>query len=310
LFDGKAVPFADAKIHVLSPAVTYAAMVFEGIRGYWNEKRGEMYVFRLDEHLRRLRHSMRVMRYGAEYSLESMREQIIEAIRVNEFRETIHLRVMALITGAGNITASAPVSFVVYAGPYAKKDHWDTGISAQISSWRRVDDTSNPPRIKASANYSNGRLGMLEAQGHGYDVALMLNRDGTVSEAPVATFFMIRRGKLVTPSVAEGILESITRDTLIELGAKLGLEVEERPVDRTELYSADELFLCGSGWEIVPISSVDKIPVGTGKPGPLSRGIADAYLKVVHGRDPRYMHWLTPVWARASGKKKPKKPAK
>ena len=295
--DGKAVPFADAKVHVLAPAITYAAMVFEGIRGYWNNERGEMYLFRLDDHLRRLHESMRVMRYGAHYSLEELRSQIIEVIQINGFRETIHLRVMAIVTGIPPaITTSSPVSLVLAAGAYPMTDWQQTGMSVCVSSWQRVHESANPPRVKTSANYSNGRLGMLQAQLDGYDATLMLTREGKVAEAPVATFFMQRRGKLVTPAVTESILESITRDTIIELSAKeLQMPVDERPVDRTELYSADELFFCGSGWEIVPIASVDRIPVGSGRPGPTTARVREVYLDVVHGNRDAYGHWLTPV---------------
>jgi branched-chain amino acid aminotransferase len=224
---------------------------------------------------------------------------VFEAVRVNEFRETIHLRVMAMVTGIPpSITTSSPVSLVVTAGVYPMKDWQKHGMSVGVSSWQRVHESANPPRVKTSANYSNGRLGMLQSQLDGYDATLMLTRDGTVAEAPVATFFMLRRGKLVTPAVTESILESITRETIIELAAQAtGLPVVERPIDRTELYSADELFFCGSGWEIVPITSVDRIPIGTGAPGEVTAKIRATYLDVVTGVRPGYDHWLTPVWS-------------
>lgn len=299
LIDGVPTPFADAKVHVLSPAITYAAMVFEGIRAYWSEARREMYLFRNDDHLRRLQASMKTMRYGATYSLDELRRQVLETIRINEFRETIHVRVMALVTGLPpSITTSSPVSLVITAGTYAMKDWQSKGMAVNVSSWQRVHESSNPPRVKTSANYSNGRLGMLQAQLDGYDATLMLTREGKVAEAPTATFFMLRRGRLVTPAISESILESVTRDTLIELAAReLGLAVEERAVDRTELYNADELFFCGSGWEIVPISSVDRIPVGNGSPGPLTARIRALYLQAVKGELSQYRDWLTPVWS-------------
>jgi branched-chain amino acid aminotransferase len=301
LIDGKAVPYADAKVHVLAPAITYAAMVFEGIRGYWNEQREEIFVFRLDKHLQRLRESMRVMRYGADYSLAYLHDQVLEAVQVNQLRETIHLRVMVMITGVpSSISTSSPVSLVITAGPYAMKDWQQTGMSVGISSWQRVHESSSPPRIKTSANYSNGRLAVMQALHDGYDATVMLTREGKVSEGPVATLFMKRRGQLVTPAMTESILESITRETIIELAANvLGMPVVERPVDRTELYSAEELFFCGSGWEVVPITSVDGIPVNGGAPGPLTARIRDLYLDVVRGNDTRYGHWLTPVWSQS-----------
>jgi len=300
LMDGVATPFSEAKVHVLAPAITYAAMVFEGIRAYWSETRGELFLFRLDEHLQRLQASMRTMRYGATYELDELRRQVLEVIRVNEFRETIHIRLMAMVTGIPpNITTSSPVCLVATAGAYTMKDWQSLGMSVNVSSWQRVHESSNPPRVKTSANYSNGRLGMLQAQLDGYDATLMLTREGKVSEAPTATFFMLRRGRLVTPSITESILESVTRDTLIELATReLGMPVDERPVDRTELYNADELFFCGSGWEIIPISSVDRIPVGTGRPGPVTAKVRSTYLQAVKGELAPYERWLTPVWAR------------
>jgi branched-chain amino acid aminotransferase len=298
LGDNEPVPFAEAKVHVLAPAITYAAMVFEGIRGYWSERRQELLLFRLDDHLRRLQASMRTMRYDAQYSLESLRSQVIEAVRVNGFRETIHLRVMALVTGLPpSITTSSPVSLVVTAGVYPMKDWQSTGMSVGVSSWQRVHESATPPRVKTSANYSNGRLGMMQSQLDGYDATLMLTRAGTVAEAPVASFFMVRRGRLVTPSVTESILESITRETMIELATDaIGLPVDERPIDRTELYSAEELFLCGSGWEVVPITRVDRIPVGDGRPGATTARLRQVYLETVHGERADREAWLTPVW--------------
>jgi branched-chain amino acid aminotransferase len=296
LMDGKAIPFSEAKVHVLAPAITYAAMVFEGVRGYWSEPKHCMYVFRLKDHMQRLQESMQVMRYDAHYTIEELCAQVIEAIQINNFRKTIHMRVMAMVTGTPSITTSSPVSLVVTVGTYPFKDWQQTGMAVNISSWQRVHDSANPPRVKASANYSNGRLGMMQAQLDGYHATLMLTRDGKVAESPLATLFMVRKGRLVTPASTESILESITRETLIDLVSKeFGIEVEQRPVDRTELYSAEELFFCGSGWEVVPISSVDRLPVADGHPGPLTKCIRDLYLDVVIGKRKEYKKWLTVV---------------
>jgi branched-chain amino acid aminotransferase len=300
LMDDELVPFDDARIHVLSPSVTYALTVFEGIRAYWSESDEELYLFRLDEHLVRLQHSMRAMRFDTIFSVESVAKKIIKLIRANELRENIHLRVMAIVTGAPSVSAVGPISLIITAGPYASTQWFDRGMDVQVSSWQRVGDTTNPPRIKATANYANGRFAMLQAQRDGYDSAIMLTRDGKVAETPVATVFLVRRGEVVTPGVTEGILESITRDTLIQLLAEqLRRKVIERQVDRTELYSADELFVCGSGWEVTPIASVDRLPIGAVSPGPVTRELRQAYLDVVYGRSVSYRKWLTPVWSDA-----------
>ena len=297
LMNGTPVPQDQAVIPVTSPAVAYASAVFEGIRAYWSERDQQMYVFRLDDHLQRLQFSMRAMRYDAQYSLEELRAQVMLAIRVNELREDIHLRMTALITGPTAITTSGPVTLAITAGPYPANTWVERGMAVGVSSWQRVHDSSNPPRIKATANYSNGRLAMLEAKQNGYDAALMLTRDGKVAEAPVATCFVVRDGRVLTPLATDGILESITRETLIELlERELGIPVLQRSIDRTELYDAHEMLLCGSGWEVVPVASVDRIPMKAPAPGPVTRQVRDFYLRAVHGELPDRVSWLTPVW--------------
>ncbi len=297
LMDGEAVPQDQAVIPVTAPAVAYASAVFEGIRAYWSDRDRQMYVFRLDDHLRRLQFSMRAMRYGVQYELDALRQQVLKAIRVNELRQDIHLRMTALITGTTAITTSAPVLLAVTAGPYPPNQWVDRGMAVGVSSWQRVHDSSSPPRIKATANYSNGRLAMLEAKENGYDAALMLTREGKVAEAPVATCFLVRNGQVLTPACTDGILESITRDTLIKLfNEELKTPVQERSVDRTELYDAEELFLCGSGWEVTPVASVDRIPMKVAAPGSITRRVRDTYLKAVRGELPGRQEWLTPVW--------------
>jgi branched-chain amino acid aminotransferase len=301
LMDDELVPFADAKVHVLSNCITYALTVFEGVRAYWNESDKELYVFRLDEHLERLRQSMRAMRFDTVFPVEQVRERVLRTIRANEHRENIHLRVMVIVTGDPMVTAVGPLQLVIQSGPYPSSKWQDRGMDVQISSWQRVGDMTSPPRIKATPNYANGRFAMLQAQRDGYDSAIMLTQTGKVAETPVATVFMVRKGEVVTPGVTENILESLTRDTLIQLfEEQLGRKVVERSVDRTELYSADELFACGSGWEVTPIASVDRMPLNKEAPGAVTREIRKAYLDAVYGRSPDYRHWLTPVWGDAS----------
>jgi branched-chain amino acid aminotransferase len=308
LMGDKLVLFEEAKVHVLSNCVTYALTVFEGIRGYWNEADKELYLFRLDEHLERLQQSMRATWFDAVFPVDEMREKVLRTVRANEHRENIHLRVMAMVTGDPLVTAVGPVELVIQSGPYSSSKWQDRGMDVQVSSWQRVGDMTNPPRIKATPNYANGRFAMLQAHRDGYDSAIMLTQTGKVAETPVATVFLVRRGEVVTPGVTDNILESLTRDTLIQLfDEQLGRKVVERSVDRTELYSADELFACGSGWEVTPIASVDRMPLNKEAPGPVTREIRKAYLDAVYGRSSDYRHWLTPVWSdapRAATKKK------
>jgi branched-chain amino acid aminotransferase len=166
-----------------------------------------------------------------------------------------------------------------------------------VSSWTRTSDNAIPIRLKSGSNYQNGRLATLQAKADGYDAPILLNRGGTVAEGTGATFFMVRRGTLLTPPLTADILESITRVTLLsDVIPDLGLEVVERDIARTELYVADEAFFCGSGYEITPITSIDKFPLGTGEVGPITKRLSKAYMDLVRGVDKRHPEWRTPVY--------------
>lgn len=296
--NGKIVPYGEALIHVQSAAVKYGTSVFEGLRAYWNERRGELYVFRLKEHIDRLYGSLRLMRMDHGFTREELTSSILEVLRKNEYREDVHIRQTALLEADGAMEATGPVGLAVDALP--RKLSTKAGITACVSSWIRIADGSMPPRIKCSANYQNGRLAVLEAKMNGYDGALLLNSRGKLAEAPGACCFIVRGGVPVTPPVTADILESVTRTTLLELFPKeLGQMPVERDIDRTELYIADEAFLCGSGWEITPVLSVDKLALGDGtQPGPVTRAIQACYFEVVRGEKPAYRGWLTPVYGR------------
>jgi len=296
--NGRILPYDEARIHVQSAAVKFGASVFEGLRAYWNPKQGELYVFRLKEHIDRLYDSLRLMRMEHSFAREELASSILEVLRKNEFREDVHIRQSAYVEADGDIDATGPVGLAVDARP--RKLTTKAGITACVSSWTRISDGSMPPRIKCSANYQNSRLASLEAKTNGYEGALILSSRGKLSEAPGACCFVVRRGVPITPPVTADILESVTRATLLELFRKeLGQSPEEREVDRTELYVAEEAFLCGSGWEITPVVSIDKLPLGDGtQPGPVTRAIQACYFAVVRGEKPEYRSWLTPVYGR------------
>jgi branched-chain amino acid aminotransferase len=296
--NGRIVPYAEALIPVQSNAVKFGTSVFEGLRAYWNTARGELYVFRLPEHVDRLLDSLKLMRMEHAFSRDELTSSILEVLRKNEYREDVHIRQTAYLDADGDMGLTGPVGLAVDALPRRMADK--PGITAGISSWLRIPDGAMPPRIKCSANYQNGRLAQLEAKVNGYDTALLLNARGKLAEGPGACCFVVRRGVPMTPPVTADILESVTRATLLELCAKeLGLTPEVRDIDRTELYVAEEAFLCGSGWEIAPIVSVDRLPLGDGtKPGPVTRAIQACYFSVVRGERPAYRDWLTPVYGR------------
>jgi branched-chain amino acid aminotransferase len=269
--NGERMALDEAKISIMSLGLSYAATVFEGVRAYWNEDQGELFVFRLDDHLDRLQNSMKMLRFDAPPSNEILRTQIIEDIRANEYREDIYIRIQAFIDGWGEMNATGPVGTSVVSRPRPRVAAFETGLNFGVSSWRRLSDNASPPRIKAAANYVNSRLAGIDAKTAGYDGAVILTEKGTVSEGPGGCLFLVRDGVLITPGVTSGILESITRDTLLNLAKNAGIQTAERDVDRSELYIADEFFYCGTGQELVPILSVDRLIVGDGKPGPVSR---------------------------------------
>ena len=296
--NGKLLPYDEARIHVQSGAVKYGASVFEGLRAYWNPAHGELYVFRLQEHIDRLFGSLRLMRMEHSYSREELASSILEVLRKNEVREDVHIRQTAYVEADGALDATGPVGLAVDARAHRVTEK--PGIAVGVSSWTRISDGAMPPRIKCSANYQNGRLAMLEAKANGYEGALLLNSRGKLAEAPGACCFVVRGGVAITPPVTADILESVTRATLLELLPKeLGLTTVEREIDRTELYVSEEVFLCGSGWEITPIVSIDRLPLGDGtQPGPITRRIKECYFGVVRGEKPAYRSWLTPVWGK------------
>ncbi len=293
MMNGELLPFADAKLHPLSLAVTYATTVFEGLRAYRLED-GRFAMFRLRDHVRRLQAGMRVMRFEQSYDVEYFREALIRLIRANEPDSDVYVRLLVYVEGTGLMATTGPIGFTAAAMPREKPKLAETGMKLGVSSWQRLADNASPPRIKSTANYHNARLAALQAKSDGYDGALMLTSSGKVSESPIACFFMVRDGRLITPSINSGILESITRDTIITRYRELtNIEVEQREVDRSELYFADEAFLCGTGQEILPVTSIDRLPVGGGAVGPITRRLRDDYFNVVRGVGALHPEWLT-----------------
>ncbi len=299
-FNGEIVPYADARVHVLAPGMKYGAGVFEGIRGYWNADRGEMYLFRLKEHLDRMQYSMRMMRFDHALPNERMEAAILEVVRANDLREDVHIRLMAWVDGEGDMIETGPIGWMVAALARPMNKAVQAGVHIGVSSWRRIADTAMPARVKATANYVNGRLAGLQGAMDGYDNVVLLTQAGHVAESPGSCFFLVRDGVPVTPGITSGILESVTRATVIALlGEMAGERTAERDVDRTELYAAEEAFFCGSGYEIQPVVSIDRLPVGAGTPGPLTRRLQARYFALVRGETNDHADWLTPVWGGA-----------
>jgi branched-chain amino acid aminotransferase len=294
--NGRLVPQDQATLPVNSAAVFYATNVFEGLRAYWNERDGELYGFRLADHFSRLRESMKMMRFTVPYSDDDLFEAVREVMRGNDVREDVHMHLVAYVLGTG-LDATTPTG--LYINPRRRGRVMEgRGLSCCVTSWARTSDNAIPIRLKCGANYQNGRLATLQAKADGYDSPIFLNQHGKVAEGSGATFFMVRKGRLVTPGTSNDILESITRVTLMDYVCPevLGMEVVERVIDRTELYTADEAFFCGSGYEITPITSIDRFPLGSGEVGPITRRISSAYMNLVHGVDARHPEWRTPTY--------------
>jgi branched-chain amino acid aminotransferase len=294
--NGELLPYAEARIHPMSLAMTYATAVFEGLRAYRNPETGAFKIFRLAEHVKRLQAGMKVMRMDRRFEVDEVAGLLTRLIRANEPDDDVYVRLLVYVEALGLMAQTGPVGFTAAASPRERPKYAETGMSLGVSSWTRLSDNASPPRIKATANYHSARLTQLQAKADGYDGALMLTQAGKVSEAPIACFFMVRDGKLITPGLGSSILESVTRDTIITLHEELtGQPVVQRDVDRSELYFAEEAFVCGTGQEIIPVVAVDRLPVGDGQPGPVTRRLQKSYFDTVRGLVPDHHEWLTAV---------------
>ena len=296
IVNGEIVPFGQATISIMAPGFTFAVCVFEGLRAYWNAEHEQLYVFRLAEHLERLQFSMRLIELDPPPTSAELTTQVIKLLQANHCRADTYIRVQAYVDDWGEMMATGPVSSSVICRDRPRVAEFESGKHFVVSSWRRNADDASPPRIKATANYLNSRLAGLEARRADGSAAIILNRNGTVSEGPGGCLFFVRDGCLITPPVTAGILESQTRETLLELARDLGLENAVRDIGRTELYLASEGFYCGTGQEIVPILSIDRKPLGDGKPGALTRQLQTAYDDAVRARSERYRHWTSAVY--------------
>lgn len=300
--NGQVIPWERATLHVRTDAVMRGGTVFEGVAGYWRADAEQLSLFRVDRHLERLARSMHALRMQLEMPVAEFGTAMKDLLRQCGFREDVHVR-PTVYFGEGRAFGyrreDIDVGAVITAVPMPREFNSKRGIKVCVSSWRRIGDEDQPPRIKASANYLNSRLATVQAHVDGYDSAILLNRAGQVSEGPGACVVLVRKGRLVTPRTTDGTLESITRETVVQLAEdRLSLTVEARGVDRTELYEADEIFECGTAHEVTPIVAVDGYAVGSGEPGPVTVRLRQIYDDVVRGGLPEYARWLSDVYER------------
>ena len=295
--NGKWVPWDDAKIHVLSHVAHYASSVFEGIRCY-DTKRGPA-IFRLDDHVDRLMHSARIYRMELPFTRDQIRQACLDVVAVNDLKHC-YLRPL-IYRGYENLGVNpfgSPVEVAVAAFPWGKylgDDALTKGVAVKISSWWRISPNTLPAMAKASANYMNSQLMKMEALVDGYDEALALDVSGFVSEGSGQNLFLVVKGELVTPPLHNSILAGITRDSVMILAKELGYNVREAVLPREMLYVADEVFLAGTAVEVTPVHSVDRIAIGDGKPGKITRAIQDAFFGTVRGEMADRHRWLTAV---------------
>ena len=297
-YKGEIVNVNDAKINILAPTAQFGLNVFEGIPCYWNDNEKQLYAFRLDDHYDRLLRSARLIQINCPYTKDDFKKAFIDVIKANEYDENLSVRQTLFVDGFGSWGSAEPVDMFVAPIPKGKtsSEYNKKGLNCCVTSWRRISDTTLSPRIKCGANYINSRVGQREALRNGYDTCIFLNEAGKVAEGPGSCFFMVVNGTLVTPMLTDSVLESITRDTIIKLAKTIGIPVAERTVDRTELYTCDEAFLCGSAMEVTPVLSIDKYIVGNGEAGKITAELHKAYLDAARGMSTNLKDWVTPIY--------------
>ena len=297
--DGEFKRYADARLGLMTHALHYGTGVFEGIRAYWNSEHEQLFILKQREHFARLLRSVKVLRINIPISLDELCSISLELVRKNGFRQDTYIRPLAFKNSEeiGVRLHQLKDSFAIYAAPFGSYVDIESGIRCMVSSWRRIDDNVAPPRAKITGIYVNSALAKTEAMENGFDEAIMLTQEGHVCEGSAENIFLVRDGQAITPTASDNILEGITRAGLIQLmRQELGVEVVERTIDRSELYVADEVFLCGTGAQISPVIEIDHRAVGGGQVGPITNRLQKLYFEIVRGRNLKYQDWLTPVY--------------
>ena len=297
-FHKKFVPLAEAKIGVMTHALHYGTALFEGIRGNWNNEQLQMYIFRLREHYERLQKGCHLLKINLLYSVDDLCQITAQLAEKCGFEEDIYIRPLAYKSSEalGVRLHDLEDDFLVFAIPWGRYLDMDAAKCC-VSSWRRPDSNVIPPQLKITGLYVNNAFTKTEAMENGFDEGIMLTPDGYVSEGSGENIFLLLNGQLVTPASYNNILMGITRDTVIKLAQnELGIDTVERPVDRSELYTASECFLTGTAAHITPISEIDRRRIGSGGIGPITGKLQELYFKVIRGKAPKYLNWCSPVY--------------
>jgi len=295
-FDGKFVTIDNAKVPITTHAIHYGTSIFEGIRAYWNGK--NLFVFRLDEHIKRFRRSGQFYNISLNFSDKEISDAIIGICKKNKIKNSCYIRPFYFIGDYGinlHVTEKAPTNVGIISFPFGDLFN-KNGITAGVVSWRKFSDMSTPTQAKMGGNYLNSIIATQEAKRNGYEEAILLDHKGNVSEAPGENIFIVRDGRLITPPLSSSALEGITRDSVIKIGRDLDFEVLENFVTKSELISSDEIFLTGTAAEITPIISMDGNKIGNGKPGDITKKMMYEYTNIVMNKNNDYSSWLTPVY--------------
>jgi branched-chain amino acid aminotransferase len=298
-FRGDYVPLEEANVNITTHALHYGTAVFEGVRGNWNEERGKLFVFRPREHYKRFLQGCKIMMLDIPQSLDQLMDITLQLVERCGYREDLYIRPIAYKSEervANLILHELASDFALIVVPFGSYIKTGGAIRCCTSSWRRMDDTIIPPRVKIAGHYVNSILAKTEAVLGGYDEAIFLNQDGSVSEGSGENLFMVADGVLHTPLVSENNLAGITRDCAWRLAeSELGMEVVERRIRRSELYLADEVFLTGTAAHIIPVGELDNRPIGDGGVGPVTKQLREMYLGLIRGDNPKYADWSVAV---------------
>ena len=297
-FLGKIVPYSEAKVGVATHAFNYGTAVFGGLRGYWNEEKKKLFVFRPMDHFRRFLNSCRLLCMEFDHTPESLVQLTLELLHKDNYQQDIYIRPLAYKADEqiGVRLHNLTDELTIFALPFGQYIKNDTSAHVTISSWRRIDDNMIPARGKISGAYVNSALAKTDALRAGFDEALVLTQDGHLSEGSAMNLFLVRDNVLITPPVTENILEGITRRTVIELAKnELKMTVVERPIDRTEIYICDELILTGTAVQVTVATKIDHRPIGNGVMGPVGEGLRKLFEAVARGNNPKYAHWNVAV---------------
>jgi branched-chain amino acid aminotransferase len=298
-FNKQFMPLSEAKVGIMTHALHYGTACFEGIRGNWNSEEGQMYLFRIKDHYLRLQKSCRILKINLPYSVDKLCQLTVELVERNGYPEDIYVRPVAYKSSqtVGVRLHDLEDDFFVFVTPFGPYLDIGKGVRCCVSTWRRIDDNMIPARAKVTGLYVNSALAKTEAWENGFDEAILLTQEGHVAEGSGENVFLVLQGKLVTPPSSDNILMGITRDTVIKLAKnELGVDTIERPVDRSELYIAEECFLTGTAAHVTPVIEIDHRKVGNGKTGKMTKKLQQLYFDVIRGKSSKYLDWCTPAY--------------